>query len=137
MITKSITKAGTPIRNYWSVHKWLISNYGSADLCENREQQILEFECSGTISIFQWAKKKRVLYRKERSNFLKLCRSCHSKLDKCGQKNKGINHPAYGKPAHNKIADFCQIEGCNNKYKARGMCNSHYMKKYHGKFKKS
>ena len=34
-----------------------------------------------------------------------------------------------GHPAWNKRYDYCTIEGCGNRHRAKGMCISHYSRK--------
>ncbi len=35
-----------------------------------------------------------------------------------------------GHPAWNKMFDTCQIKGCENKHRAKGLCVNHYYYKY-------
>lgn len=69
-----ILHAGIPYKHYSAVHHWLRANYGPADRCEAQD-------CRGVNTKFQWAKKRGVQYEKIRENFIRLCRSCHSKYD--------------------------------------------------------
>lgn len=59
---------------YAAVHYWLKKFYGVATRCENKR-------CIGKSTNFQWAKKTDKPYDFKRSNFKRLCRSCHSKQD--------------------------------------------------------
>lgn len=64
-----------------SKHGWLINNYGSANKCENREQNILGFKCTCKSKKYHYALKKGKKYSHNRDNFLMLCVSCHKYYD--------------------------------------------------------
>lgn len=63
------------------VHMWLSKNYGNASKCENKK-------CLKKSSLFEWSLKKGKEYKKIRSNFWMLCRSCHRKYDWNEKKTK-------------------------------------------------
>lgn len=69
-------------------HRWLKIEFGKAYLCENRENNILNFKCKNLNNKFCWAKKKECGYEKKRENFMMLCYSCHNKYD---QKQDTVN----------------------------------------------
>lgn len=58
------------------IHKWLNTNYGRPRICEDKK-------CDGKIENrwFDWALKKGCKYKRNRNNFLRLCRSCHRRYD--------------------------------------------------------
>lgn len=66
---------------YSAIHHWLKYNYGKANNCENRENQIFDFECSNFSKNFHWAKKYEKSYDRNVNNFMMLCDSCHKKYD--------------------------------------------------------
>ena len=66
---------------YRGLHQWIVSNYGKADKCNNREKQILKFACSLKSKKFEWAKLKRKRYERKVENYIQLCKSCHNKYD--------------------------------------------------------
>ena len=65
------------------VHKWLDVNYGRPKICEYKK-------CDGKIESrwFDWALKKGKQYERKRSNFFRMCRSCHRKYDMTPQKRQ-------------------------------------------------
>lgn len=63
-----------PYNEYSNIHQWLRRNYGKADKCEIHN-------CTGISPTYQWGLKKGKKYERNRGNFLKVCRSCHSKMD--------------------------------------------------------
>ena len=62
-------------RRYNSVHEWLRTQYGKADLCEIKT-------CAGKSKRFEWSLKKGFTCEKKRENFWMLCSACHIKYDK-------------------------------------------------------
>ena len=58
---------------YGGVHNWIAKKYGVADCCENKQ-------CSKKSITFEWANISGK-YRRDRKDFMKLCRSCHRKFD--------------------------------------------------------
>jgi len=67
---------------YGGIHDWLQSRFGYADKCENRENDILNFNCSKKSNNYDWALLKGLKYERKRENFIMLCHSCHLKYDK-------------------------------------------------------
>lgn len=59
---------------YGGVHDWIAKKYGVADRCENKR-------CSKKSITFEWANISGK-YKRDRKDFMKLCRSCHRKFDK-------------------------------------------------------
>lgn len=65
---------------YSALHIWLRKKFGNAKLCENSK-------CPKVSNTYEWALKMGCEYKRERSNFMQLCKSCHSFLD---QKGSGV-----------------------------------------------
>ncbi len=61
-------------RDYYKVHLWIKYHYGSAKICENKF-------CLKRSKTFQWSLIKGKKCEKNRENFWRLCRSCHSIYD--------------------------------------------------------
>lgn len=62
---------------YKGLHKWVQTSFGKPSLCEH---------CGTTTAkIFDWANVSR-LYKRDRSDWIRLCRSCHSAYDSNGFK---------------------------------------------------
>lgn len=59
---------------YQSIHIWIRSNYGRANMCES-------LACNHKSVNFEWALIKGKTYIHNRKNFMMLCRSCHHKYD--------------------------------------------------------
>lgn len=66
---------------YHLKHMILKAKYGKATHCQNRVKQILNFKCTKKSNTFQWAKKKRHKYTKNKVDYYQLCVSCHLKYD--------------------------------------------------------
>jgi hypothetical protein len=62
--------------NYSTIHKWLVREYGKATRCENKK-------CDHKSKIFEWANIKGI--KRERKNFIMLCKSCHMRFDRWKQ----------------------------------------------------
>ena len=62
-------------------HKWIQKIYGKATICENREFEILNFECSQKSNKFHWSNKDHKYNREKKENWQQLCSSCHKKYD--------------------------------------------------------
>ena len=59
--------------SYSGIHKWLVEKYGNPKICE---------KCKSTNKQkYDWANISG-LYKRERDDFIGLCRSCHAKIDK-------------------------------------------------------
>ena len=75
---------------YGSKHTWIYRRFGQANKCENREEQILNFKCRNKTNTFEWCNISGN-YIRERSDWLKLCRSCHRLMDMTEEKmNKAL-----------------------------------------------
>lgn len=59
---------------YGGVHEWIRNKYGKAIHCENKK-------CPGKSEVFEWANISGN-YKRDRKDFLSLCRSCHRRFDK-------------------------------------------------------
>ncbi len=64
--------------NYSAKHHRIHRRYGKADRCENPK-------CEGKSRIFEWANKSRK-HLPVRSDWIRLCRSCHRKFDMTPEK---------------------------------------------------
>lgn len=64
-----------------AIHRWLNYHYGRADHCEN-------ITCEGKGKKFDWALIKGKDYKRLRSVFKQLCRSCHVKYDYTEERRK-------------------------------------------------
>jgi len=73
-------KCGIPRKKYDRIHSWLRRNYGKANKCESNS-------CSGKSEFYEWAKKKGCDYKKDRNNFIMLCKLCHNRYDGIDSKN--------------------------------------------------
>jgi hypothetical protein len=67
---------------YYAIHTWIQRTYGKAYRCENRENNILDFNCSKKSDNYDWALLKGKKYKRKGKNFIMLCHSCHLKYDK-------------------------------------------------------
>ncbi len=66
---------------YNAVHKWLYFNFGNANCCENRVSNVLNFNCSGESSIFEWSHINEKKLERNRESFRMLCKNCHKQYD--------------------------------------------------------
>lgn len=66
-----------------AIHRWLNYHYGRADHCEN-------VTCEGKGKKFDWALIRGKDYKRLRSVFKQLCRSCHVKYDMTPERRKKI-----------------------------------------------
>lgn len=66
---------------YSSLHKWIYDNWGKADRCESKE-------CRKISTRYEWANISGK-YNRIRSDWVRLCHSCHQKRDKNIIKNTG------------------------------------------------
>lgn len=58
--------------SYSAKHSWLSRNYGKATFCEN--------DIKHESSRFEWANISGE-YRRDRSDYKRVCRACHAKMD--------------------------------------------------------
>jgi len=58
---------------YSGVHQWLRRKYGNANKCENKD-------CEGISKSYDWANLSGK-YKRDRTDFMMLCKSCHSHHD--------------------------------------------------------
>jgi len=72
-------------QEYLNIHLWLIRHYGKATECEDQL-------CEKTSETFDYALKKGCLYKRERGNFIQLCRKCHVRYDGHGQNFKNTKN---------------------------------------------
>ena len=59
--------------SYCAKHVWIKKHFGIPDICEN-------IECSSSSKKYSWANISGK-YTRERKDWIKLCYSCHKKLD--------------------------------------------------------
>lgn len=78
------------IKIYHAIHHWLRKNFGKADRCENKN-------CNNKSKNFNWALKSNLDYEYKRENFIKLCRSCHAKIDCTEETRKKLSKSNSGK----------------------------------------
>ena len=71
---------------YDGIHSWLNRKHGKANFCENRNNQILDFKCSGKSKVYFWAKKREAKYTRNKNDYIKLCNYCHQKYDHIPEK---------------------------------------------------
>ena len=67
---------------YFGSHSWMIRNYGKADICENRECNILDIICYERSTTYDWAFMGEGKFKRDRSLYVKLCHSCHLRHDR-------------------------------------------------------
>lgn len=60
--------------DYNQIHQWLSKNYWKADTCEN-------INCKWKSKLFEYALIDWLSYKRDRDNFMTLCRSCHRIYD--------------------------------------------------------
>jgi hypothetical protein len=102
--------------SYIAIHKWVYNNLGEPKVCEFCKK---EFSSNHKI---HWANKSGK-YKRELSDWLRLCVCCHNKYDLEKRKTFKINCLTCGK----------EIE---TKSKKRRFCNKHCIGKYYRKNKK-
>lgn len=58
--------------SYWGLHSWIKRNYGLDKKCEH---------CGRTdAKVYDWSNKSHT-YKRDRSDWQRVCRSCHRKFD--------------------------------------------------------
>jgi len=68
---------------YQRIHYWMKTKYGKPKICEN---------CGVTNSArYEWAKLPDYDYDFKKENFIRLCKSCHVRMDMANDENWAIN----------------------------------------------
>lgn len=67
--------------SYSTKHQWIYNRYGKADKCEG-------FNCKEVTNNYEWANISGK-YKRERSDWVKLCQSCHKFMDIGNKCRKG------------------------------------------------
>lgn len=57
-----------------AIHNWLEVNFGKFKICEGKD-------CRKKSNVYEWCLKTNYKYKKNKNNFLRLCRSCHRRYD--------------------------------------------------------
>lgn len=74
--------------SYRAVHGWLVKNYGNPQLCENPRCIYPRKDKRGywmeKPRAYQWANISKT-YKRDRSDFMRLCASCHKLYDMRGK----------------------------------------------------
>lgn len=126
---------------YTGMHHWVSRHLGKPKKCEY---------CKSTKeNKYEWANKSRD-YKRDLSDWLRLCVKCHRKYDarykfhdiKCIFCGKIFSHLKADKNRkfcsrncynlHKSIKKSCSVDNCESKMEVRGYCNKHYQrwKKY-------
>ena len=58
-----------------AIHDWLKKKLGKANCCQN-------IDCPCKSKTFDWANTRNHKYRRVKTDFIMLCRSCHFKFDR-------------------------------------------------------
>lgn len=83
------------------IHAWLVRKYGKPLKCE---------VCKSVIAKrYDWAKKSGYKYKRDKSHFIRLCRSCHVKLD-FNYKKKKIVEYRKTVPTIKNICQKCEMK---------------------------
>lgn len=61
-------------KDYEQIHYWLRKNFGSPNICENKD-------CEQKSNRYDWALKKGFEHAKNKDNYFRMCRKCHVKYD--------------------------------------------------------
>lgn len=67
--------------SYSAKHRSIYKYFGKANKCENIEEKILSFKCSGKSNNYHWAVKDRDNYTRNEEDYMQLCASCHRIYD--------------------------------------------------------
>lgn len=90
---------------YASVHEWLRNNHGTHAECEN----------CGTFGFIEYANKRKI-YIRDLNEWLKLCRSCHSKYDEIHRNLADFNaHAMARRKATTANIKTLLEEGCSKR----------------------
>lgn len=66
---------------YQAIHSWIKLKHGHANRCENRDNNILDFECRNNSQRYVWALTKGKEYKRDITFYSQLCQSCNIRLD--------------------------------------------------------
>ena len=80
---------------YFRIHNWLKYHHGKANKCENEL-------CESTCKNFDWALLKGKEHKRDRNNYIQLCKSCHSKYDFTEEQRKKLRESHKGQSPTNK-----------------------------------
>lgn len=94
--------------SYYALHEWVKRHFGKATTCEICGNP-KEFQC-------EWANISGE-YKRERSDFMQLCQSCHRKKDHGDKCKKG--HPYIGKNLVKRTDGYRQCRICTYEARAR------------------
>lgn len=100
--------------NYQALHTWIRTHHGKADCCENPQ-------CEGKSRQYQWALRPGRKYSRQVEDYIKLCRSCHQKMDYTEERRQKISK------ATRKFFT-CTIPDCSRIHLAKGYCRLHYFR---------
>lgn len=75
------------VSHYRCVHGSLAKWHGKATKCENKENNLFDFKCTGESEFYDWAKKMNSKYTSDINDYYQLCRLCHHKYDKNAPKS--------------------------------------------------
>lgn len=67
--------------SYRAIHMWMQNNYGKANICEGEN-------CKKITTYYEWANLSGK-YKRNREDWIKLCKSCHALMD---NKNRRIKN---------------------------------------------
>ena len=70
-------------KEYRDIHQWLRATYGRPQICEQEQ-------CSGLSKTYDWALKSGMSHKKDKNNYLRLCRKCHGKYDVTDEKKRRL-----------------------------------------------
>ena len=100
------TRGGICVKEYASIHQWILKTYGKASCCTNKDCK------SNSAKNFEWALIKGYKYERNISNFMELCCSCHRKYDITDETRKKLSESNKGKTPSNKGIDSRVIKKC-------------------------
>lgn len=67
---------------YTALHQWIYKRFGQPKECENNDGSITGIVCRNNAKQYDWANKHGKKYTRERSSWIRLCRSCHVIYDR-------------------------------------------------------
>jgi len=95
---------------YSLLHRWLRTHHGKASKCENRDNNILQFECNKKTNQFEYAKKKNYKHEPNIENYYQLCKSCHIKYDYTGERKIKQRINSYKTGFHKYMKKLKKVE---------------------------